>query len=87
MIEKFAEVLLNYLSNIVGAALPDSPGEKELKLIKNSSISAYAVGKTFGAEIVESTENKIDDKVLAELLESCEETSKKYEFSLDATKL
>lgn len=87
MIESIAKVLLNYLSNIVGAVLPDDPEEKEKETIKNSAISAYAIGKTFGSELVESTETEIDDKVLSELLESCEEAAKKYDFSLDATKI
>lgn len=84
MIEQLAKGLLNYLSDIIGVALPDDPGEKELNTIKNSTVSAYAIAKTFGADIVESTENDIDDKVLEELIETCEDMSEKYAFSLNA---
>ena len=87
MVENIAKLLLNYLSDIVGKALPDNPEEKQLKNIKQAAIVAYAAAKTYGTDIVASTENDIDDKVLAELVESCEDASSKFEFSLNATDL
>ena len=86
-LEPIVKVLLNYLSNIVSQALPVEPSEKEYLIIKNSTISVYAISKTFGIEIVESTENEIDDKVLSELIESCEDAAKIYKFSLNAEEL
>ena len=83
MVENIAKVLLNYLSDIVGKALPDNPDEKALKNITQATIVAYAVAKTYGSDIVASTENEIDDKVLSELVESCDEASIKYNFSLN----
>lgn len=84
MVEQLAKVLLNYLSDIVSAVLPDEPTPEQLSMLTNSTVTAYAVAKTFGADIVESTENEIDDKILDELLESCEEAAVEYGFSLNA---
>ena len=87
MIESIVKVLLNYSSDVIAKVLPDDPDEKQLDYIKNSAIVTYHACRTFGLQIVESTENDIDDKILSELLESCKEAGLKYGFSLNDEKL
>jgi hypothetical protein len=83
LVEQAVKFLMNYASNVVSKVLPEAPEEKELKLIKNTTLVAYSAAVGFGQDIVESTENTYDDKAIKELLESCEETAEKYNFSLN----
>lgn len=85
LIKQAVSFLLNYTSNVIEKTLPDNPEPKELELIQNTTLTTYAAAKSFGIDIVADTENKYDDKLISELIESCEETSDKYGFSLDAT--
>lgn len=85
MIEGLVKLLMNYTSDVIGAILPDEPTAEQRETIENTTLVAYAACKGFGKDIVADTENTYDDKAIDELLESCEETAKKYGFSLDAT--
>lgn len=85
LIEQAVKWILNYASNIVDKSLPENPEPNELELIQNTTLVAYSAAKGFGVDIVEDTENEYDDKMIEELIESCENTSKRYGFSLDAT--
>lgn len=85
LIQQAVMFLLNYTSNIIEKVLPDNPDEKDLENIQNTTLVTYAAAKGFGKDIVEDTDNPYDDKMIEELIESCEETADRYEFTLNAT--
>lgn len=87
LIAQAVKFILNYTSNIVAQVLPDNPDEKELETMHNTAIVAYAAAKGFGKDIAASTENTYDDKAISELIQSCEEAAKKYNFTLNAEEL
>jgi len=77
------KLLIGYISNIAGTVLPDDLDGRQKVWMQSSVGSAYAFAKNFGQQLVISTENDLDDKVLDELIEVCEMASEKYGIELN----
>jgi len=93
LLESLFNMAVGQLNEII-KSFAKEPGEgpgkitpEKVENIANISICGYAIGKTYGVKLVESTKTKIDDKLLKEGLEVCEDMASKYGFSLDATKI
>ena len=53
------------------------------KLFKVVVVGAHEAAKTYGPDLVKSTKTDVDDKVLAEFLQSCEAVATKHGLDLD----
>lgn len=84
MVEQAVKWILNYTSNVVDKVLPDNPDEKNMEIIQNTTLGAYGLAKGWGKAIVEDTDNPYDDIMMKETIESCENTAKRFNFSLNA---
>ena len=78
------KLVIEYISTIVATVLPDDLDPKQKVWMQTSMCSAYALAKNFGQTIVLSTENDLDDEVLQEVIQVCEEASDKYGIELNA---
>ena len=77
-------LVVAYISNIVATVLPDELDEKQKVWMQSTIGSLYAIAKNFGQQLVAGTENDLDDKVLKEIIQVCEEASIKYGLELNA---
>jgi hypothetical protein len=84
-IKTIAKTLIEYLSNLVGLAIPGSVTPEQAKNVQNYVTPVYAAAKTIGNTLVNSSANDLDDEVLEELVQICENVAEKYGFELDAT--
>jgi hypothetical protein len=78
-----AEILVQYVSNLVNMILPGELGADGIRGVQ----TAYALAKIWGPHFVEQSSNTLDDAVLGELLEICEEAAKKFNFDLNPLEL
>ncbi|MDH3877236.1 MAG: hypothetical protein OET18_05295 [Desulfobacterales bacterium] len=79
-------MVLDYADEIINMIIPSNMDEDNKKDLISTVLLVYAAAKGWGKSIVADTENTMDDKGIEALIKSCEEISKKLEFSLDATK-
>jgi hypothetical protein len=86
-LKQIAGVAIEYLSNLADLAAPDAPTPEQIENVKGYVVPVYALAKTQGNKLVNSSENDLDDQVLDELVEICENVAKKYDFTLDATQI
>ena len=77
-------LVISYLSTIIASVLPEKLDPKQKVYMQTTMCSVYAVAKNFGQMLVVSTENDLDDQVLKEVIETCEEASAKYGIELNA---
>lgn len=89
LLESLFNMAVGQVNEIVKSLAKDQEEltPEKIENIKNICICGYAIGKTYGIDLVESTKTKIDDKLLLEGLQICEDMESKYGFSLDATKI
>jgi hypothetical protein len=74
---------VGYLSNLVNTVAPDEldPGTK--KTVQKTVATIYTAAKNWGPDLVAASENDLDDEVLAEAIDICEEVAKKYDLQLN----
>lgn len=77
------KVAIGYLSNVIEAMAPDELTGNGRKNTQKVVGILYAAAKNVGPEYVASTENDLDDIVLAEAIEICELAAKKYGLELN----
>ena len=80
------ELLIGYLSDVVATMEPDELTEQGRKNVQMGVGILYAILKFAGQPLVETTATDIDDKIIAEGIEICEQAAQKYGLELDATK-
>ena len=78
-------LLIGYLSDVVAALEPDELTEQGKKNLQMGVGVGYAIFKFAGKELAEGTATDIDDKLVAEGIEICEQAAVKYGLELDAT--
>jgi len=86
-ISAIAVMLIGSISDLVNKFTPDEITEEEKEKVQKLAVPVYAVAKTYGADLVESTETDIDDQLLEEAIQICEEAADKYGFTLNAEEL
>lgn len=73
------------ISNGLDLIAPDEMTLEQKESWQKIVGSTYAVAKNFGPKLVLSTENDLDDAVLNEMIEICENAAAKYDLKLDPT--
>ena len=79
------QIGIGYVSEIAERVSPDELSEEDAAKVQKWVGSVYAVLKNFGKDLVESTDNDLDDKGYEELVEVCEQAADRYNLQLDAT--
>ena len=74
---------IGYLSNLVDVVSPDELTGETRKTVQKAVGTIYAAAKNWGPDAVASTENDLDDKVLTEAIEICQEVAIKYDLQLN----
>ncbi len=78
---------IGYLSNAVESFGPDELTGEKRKTVQKTVATVYAVAKNWGPDLVASSENDLDDKILAEAVEICELAADKYDLELNPVNL
>ena len=81
------KVGVGYLSNVLETMAPDELTGNGKKNVQKVVGILYAAAKNIGPEYVASTENDLDDAVLAEAIQICELAADKYGLELNPTLL
>lgn len=82
-LEAAIRFLIDQLSNMLNLIAPDELSEEERETMQKVVGSVYAAGKNFGPDLVQSSTTTIDDALLKELFEICEQAAEKYELQLN----
>lgn len=78
---------VSYLSNAVESFAPDELTGEKRKTVQKTIATVYTVAKNWGPDLVASSENDLDDKILAEAVEICELAASKYNLELNPLNL
>lgn len=79
--------MIAFISDIVNQISPDqlTPGAK-IELQKYIG-TIYAAARNFGPDLVAKTDNDLDDAILVEAIEICEQAATKYGLELNPVNL
>jgi len=81
------ELLIGYLSNLLELIAPGEITPEAKAQLQKFIPPVYALAKSFGVPLVNSTENDLDNVTLNEFVEICEIAAKKYGIELNAVVL
>lgn len=74
---------VGYLSNLVDTVSPDELTGERRKTVQKAVGTIYAGAKNWGPDLVAGTENDLDDQILKEAIEICEQVAIKYDLQLN----
>ena len=73
------------ISNAVNMFAPNEITLEQKASLQKIVGTTYAAAKNIGPDLVASTENDLDDALLMEVIEICEQAAAKYGLELDPT--
>ena len=79
--------LIAFISDIVNQISPDQLTPEAKDELQKYVSTVYAAAKNFGPDLVAKTSNDLDDAILAEAIEICEQAATKYGLELNPLNL
>lgn len=79
--------MIAFISDIVNQISPDQLTPEAQQELQKYIGTIYAAAKNFGPDLVAKSENDLDDAVLVEAIEICEQAAAKYGLELNPANL